>query len=61
MMPFIGHLISGIVPILVVYFENWPARVLYACNIYYFFGGFTLLSIAMNGYIGDVTTPRSVN
>ena len=31
---------------------------LYAANIYNFFGGYTLLVIAMNGYVGDVTTAK---
>ena len=81
LLPFIGHLISGIFPVLVVYFEvtqsniilgflepflirifilpkSWPPTVLYAANIYNFFGGYTLLVIAMNGYVGDVTTAK---
>ena len=58
LLPFIGHVISGTIPILVVYFEHWPARSLYATHVYNFFGGFSLLSIAMNGYVGDVTTAK---
>ena len=57
-LPFIGHVFSGIVPLLVLYFEEWPPTVLYLTGVYQFFGGYTLLSIAMNGYVGDVTTPR---
>ena len=60
LLPFIGHVLSGIVPLLVLYFETWPPTVLYLTNVYQFFGGYTLLSIAMNGYVGDVTTPRYV-
>ncbi len=58
LLPFLGHVISGVIPILLVYFKTWPARVLYATNVYSFFGGYSLLTIAMNGYIGDVTTAR---
>ena len=57
-MPFIGHVLSGIVPLLVLFYKSWPPTVLYFTNIYQLFGGYTLLSIAMNGYVGDVTTPR---
>ena len=57
-LPFIGHVLPGIVPLLVLYFERWPPTVLYLTGVYQFFGGYTLLSIAMNGYVGDVTTPR---
>ena len=57
-MPFIGHVFSGVVPLLVLYFERWPPTALYLTGVYQFFGGYTLLSIAMNGYVGDVTTPR---
>ena len=38
--------------------KSWPPTVLYAANIYNFFGGYTLLVIAMNGYVGDVTTAK---
>ena len=58
LLPFVGHLLSGVVPVLVVYFESWPPTVLYAANLYNFFGGYTLLVIAMNGYVGDVTTAK---
>ena len=37
-----------------------PPTVLYLTSVYQFFGGYTLLSIAMNGYVGDVTTPRYI-
>ena len=57
LLPFIGHVFSGVVPLLVVYFDSWPPTVLYLTNVYQFFGGYTLLSIAMNGYVADVTTP----
>ena len=59
-LPFIGHVFSGVVPLLVLHFERWPPTVLYLTGVYQFFGGYTLLSIAMNGYVGDVTTPRCV-
>ena len=38
--------------------QSWPPAVLYAANLYNFFGGYTLLVIAMNGYVGDVTTAK---
>ena len=45
--PFIGHIISGTLMLLNVYYEHWDARLLWLSNTYIFFGGYTLLSIAM--------------
>jgi len=56
--PFIGHIISGTLMILNIYFEQWDARLLWLSNVYILFGGYTLLNIAMYGYIGDVTTTK---
>ena len=45
--PFIGHIISGTLMILNIYFEQWDARLLWLSNVYILFGGYTLLNIAM--------------
>ena len=45
--PFIGHIISGTLTILNVYFESWDPRLLWLSEIYILFGGYSLLSIAM--------------
>ena len=45
--PFLGHIISGVLMILNVYFENWDPRLLWLSEIYILFGGYSLLSIAM--------------
>ena len=45
--PFFGHILSGTLMLLNVYYEDWDARLLWLSNMYIFFGGYTLLSIAM--------------
>ena len=55
LVPFLGHIVSGTLMILNVYFENWDSRFLWLSQSYILFGGYTLLNIAMYGYIGDVT------
>ena len=47
LVPFLGHVISGTLMILNVYFEQWDARLLWLSNTYILFGGYTLLQIAM--------------
>jgi hypothetical protein len=59
-LPFVGHLISGGFYLLFIYFDQWPAQYLWITNIYNLFGGYTVLQIAMYGYIGDVTTTKYV-
>jgi hypothetical protein len=59
-LPFVGHLISGGFYLLFIYFDQWPAQYLWITYIYNLFGGFSVLQIAMNGYIGDVTTTKYV-
>ena len=44
--------------ILFVYFEQWPAQYLWLSNVYVLFGGYSVLQIALYGYIGDVTTNK---
>lgn len=58
-LPFIGHLISGTFYLLFIYFSQLPAQWLWFTNIYNLFGGYTVLQIAMYGYIGDTTTNKS--
>ena len=57
-LPFLGHFLSGIFLILFVYFESWPAQFLWLSNVYVLFGGYSVLQIAMYGYIGDVTNHK---
>ena len=47
MVPFLGHIISGSLMILNIVFYSWDARLLWLSEIYVFFGGYSLLSIAM--------------
>ncbi len=54
--PFCGHVLSGTFYLLFLYFDQLPAQYLWISNIYYLFGGYTVLQIAMYGYIGDTTT-----
>ena len=56
--PFCGHLISGAFYLIFIYFTQWPAQFLWITNVYVFFGGYSVLQIAMYGYIGDVTSER---
>merc|ERR1719464_2230925 len=44
--------------ILFVYFEQWPAQYLWLSYVYVLFGGYSVLQIALYGYIGDVTTNK---
>ena len=53
--PFFGHILSGIYLLVFVYFENLPSEYLWIQWVYCLFGGYTVLQIAMYGYIGDVT------
>ena len=55
LLPFLGHVISGVLQLLNIYFERWDARLIWLKETYIFFGGYSLLNIAMLGYIGDVT------
>ena len=57
-LPFLGHFLSGIFTILFVYFESWPAQYLWLSYSYVLFGGYSVLQIAMYGYIGDVTSHK---
>ena len=57
-LPFVGHFLSGIFTILFVYFESWPAQYLWLSYAYVLFGGYSVLQIAMYGYIGDVTSHK---
>jgi hypothetical protein len=61
LLPFLGHILSGIFYFCFLYFDTWPAQLLWVTNIYVIFGGYTLLQIAMYGYIGDVTNSKYVN
>ena len=54
--PFIGHIVSGGYLLVFLYFETLPAQYLWFQYIYTLCGGYTVLQIAMYGYIGDVTT-----
>ena len=45
--PFCGHVISGVLLLLNVYYEAWDPRLLWLGETYILFGGYTLLSIAM--------------
>ena len=56
--PFFGHLISGGFYLAFIYFSQWPAQYLWISNIYTLFGGYSVLQIAMYGYIGDVTAEK---
>jgi len=58
-LPFIGHFLSGIVPILVANLKSAPPQLLWLTNIYIITGGYTVLQIAMYGYIGDVTNTKN--
>ena len=55
-LPFVGHIFSGGFSLLFLYFNTWPVQLLWIQNVYILFGGYSVLSIAMYGYIGDVTT-----
>ena len=56
--PFLGHIISGVFYFCFLYFDQWPAQLLWVTSVYVLFGGYTLLQIAMYGYIGDVTNSK---
>ena len=56
--PFLGHIFSGSVPLLMLWFTNWPPQVLWMSYVYGFFGGYSVLQIAMYGYIGDITNQK---
>ena len=56
--PFLGHILSGVLILLNIHFTQWDARMLWLSETYVIFGGYTLLSIAMYGYIGDVTSAK---
>ncbi|XP_023322314.1 uncharacterized protein LOC111696803 isoform X2 [Eurytemora carolleeae] len=55
LIPFIGHFLSSIMSLLNIFFFSWDPRFLWLQEIYTLFGGYTVISIAMIGYIGDVT------
>ena len=57
-LPFFGHVLSGTFYLVFVYFDTWPAQLLWVSSIYNLFGGYVVLQIAMYGYIGDTTTPK---
>ena len=57
-LPFVGHVLSGGFMLIFIYFQTWPAQYLWISNIYYLTGGYTVLSIGMYGYIGDVTNDK---
>ena len=57
-LPFLGHFLSGLFTILFVYFESWPAEYLWFSYSYVLFGGYSVLQIAMYGYISDVTNNK---
>jgi len=57
--PFLAHLVSNLVPFFVVYFDSWSPKYLWLTNIYVLGGGYSVLSIAMYGYIGDVTNQKN--
>ena len=56
--PFLGHILSGIYMLIFLFFENLPSEYLWIQSMYCFFGGWTVLQIAMYGYIGDVTNSK---
>ena len=47
LVPFLGHILSGSLMILNVIYTSWDARLLWLSETYIFFGGYSLLSIAM--------------
>ena len=47
LLPFLGHIISGVLQILNIYFDRWDARLIWLKETYIFFGGYSLLNIAM--------------
>ena len=55
---FEGHVLSGGFTLIFLYFKTWPAQLLWLTNLYTFFGGYSVLQIAMYGYIGDTTTVK---
>ena len=57
-LPFLGHFLSGLFTILFVYFDSWPAEYLWFSYFYVLFGGYSVLQIAMYGYISDVTNNK---
>jgi len=57
--PFSGHIFSGVIPLLFLYYKHWPPQVLWLVNIYTLGGGYTVLQIAMYGYIGDITNQKN--
>ena len=57
-LPFVGHIISGGFSLIFLYFDTWPVQLLWLQNIYILFGGYSVLQIAMMGYIGDVTNDK---
>merc|ERR1719220_487360 len=58
LVPFLGHIISGTLMILICLFPNWDARFIWLSESYILFGGYSLLNIAMYGYIGDVSSAK---
>ena len=60
-LPFFGHLLSGGFTLIFLYFKTWPAQYLWLTSLYTLFGGYSVLQIAMYGYIGDVTTDKYDN
>lgn len=57
-LPFLGHVISGTFYLAFIFFHQWPAQYLWITSVYNLFGGYTVLQIAMYGYIGDVTNDK---
>jgi hypothetical protein len=51
-------MLSTVVYIINVAATSWPAQLIWLNYVSIFFGGFSVLNIAMNGYIGDVTAPQ---
>ena len=58
LIPFVGHLISGVIYMINIHFLSAPVEWLFLTDIYVLFGGYSVLSIAMNGYVTDVTKPK---
>ena len=56
--PFFGHILSGGYILAFLYFDFLPSEYLWGQYIYTIGGGFTVLQIAMYGYIGDVTNSK---
>ena len=56
--PFLGHILSGVLILLNIHFSHWDSRFLWLSECYVLFGGYSLLNIAMYGYIGDVTSAK---